>query len=97
MPLFRNIHHNSEFFTDPQKFDSSRFQVRLPKYVPCICKACLLLSDSKHTSINIFLSQAAPKPNTYMPFGNGVHACPGNELAKLEILILIHHLVTKYR
>nr|XP_017234117.1 PREDICTED: abscisic acid 8'-hydroxylase 4-like isoform X2 [Daucus carota subsp. sativus] len=66
MPLFRNIHHNSEFFTDPQKFDSSRFQV-------------------------------APKPNTYMPFGNGVHACPGNELAKLEILILIHHLVTKYR
>ncbi|KAL1829543.1 hypothetical protein ACET3Z_007955 [Daucus carota] len=66
MPLFRNIHHNSEFFTDPQKFDSSRFQ-------------------------------AAPKPNTYMPFGNGVHACPGNELAKLEILILIHHLVTKYR
>ncbi|KAL8113271.1 hypothetical protein AgCh_020546 [Apium graveolens] len=66
MPLFRNIHHNSEFFSDPQKFDSSRFKV-------------------------------APKPNTYMPFGNGVHACPGNELAKLEILILIHHVVTKYR
>ncbi|KAK1375538.1 Abscisic acid 8'-hydroxylase 4 [Heracleum sosnowskyi] len=66
MPLFRNIHHNSEFFSDPQKFDSSRYKV-------------------------------APKPNTYMPFGNGVHACPGNELAKLEILILIHHLVTKYR
>jgi len=26
-----------------------------------------------------------------------VHACPGNELAKLEMLILIHHLVTGYR
>ncbi|KAK0604952.1 hypothetical protein LWI29_021244 [Acer saccharum] len=37
------------------------------------------------------------KPNTFMPFGNGVHACPGNEVAKLEILILIHHLVNKYR
>lgn len=32
-----------------------------------------------------------------MPFGTGVHACPGNELAKLEMLILIHHLVTKFR
>ncbi|XP_057965132.1 abscisic acid 8'-hydroxylase 4 [Malania oleifera] len=66
MPLFRNIHHNPEFFTDPQKFDPSRFEV-------------------------------APKPNTFMPFGNGVHACPGNELAKLEMLVFVHHLVTKFR
>ncbi|KAG6608475.1 Abscisic acid 8'-hydroxylase, partial [Cucurbita argyrosperma subsp. sororia] len=66
MPLFRNIHHSPEYFTDPHKFDPSRFEV-------------------------------APKPNTFMPFGSGVHTCPGNELAKLEILILIHHLVTKFR
>ncbi|CAH1434591.1 unnamed protein product [Lactuca virosa] len=66
MPLFRNIHHNPEFFPNPQQFDPSRFEV-------------------------------APKPNTFMPFGSGVHACPGNELAKLEMLIMIHHLVTKYR
>ncbi|XP_051147073.1 abscisic acid 8'-hydroxylase 4-like [Andrographis paniculata] len=66
MPLFRNIHHNPEFFNDPQKFDPHRFDV-------------------------------PPKPNTYMPFGNGAHSCPGNELAKLEMLILIHHLVNKYR
>ncbi|PON65084.1 Cytochrome P450 [Parasponia andersonii] len=65
MPLFRNIHHNPEFFTDPQKFDPSRFEV-------------------------------APKPNTFMPFGSGIHACPGNELAKLEILIMVHHLVTNF-
>ncbi|KAK1389397.1 Abscisic acid 8'-hydroxylase 4 [Heracleum sosnowskyi] len=38
-----------------------------------------------------------PKPNTFMPFGSGVHACPGNELAKLEMLVMIHHLVTKFR
>ncbi|KAI8532814.1 hypothetical protein RHMOL_Rhmol11G0243600 [Rhododendron molle] len=66
MPLFRNIHHNPEFFPDPKHFDPSRFEV-------------------------------APKPNTFVPFGNGVHACPGNELAKLELLILVHHLVTKFR
>ncbi|TQD98450.1 hypothetical protein C1H46_015905 [Malus baccata] len=66
MPLFRNIHHNPEFFADPQKFDLSRFEV-------------------------------APKPNTFMPFGSGVHACPGNELAKLEMLVMMHHLVTKLK
>lgn len=43
------------------------------------------------------ICQAAAKPNTFMPFGSGVHACPGNELAKLEILVLLHHLTTKYR
>ncbi|KAL7206531.1 hypothetical protein ACSBR2_019277 [Camellia fascicularis] len=66
MPLFRNIHHNPEFFPDPKHFDPSRFEV-------------------------------APKSNTFIPFGNGVHACPGNELAKLEMLIVVHHLVTKFR
>uniref|UniRef100_A0A804UDQ5 Abscisic acid 8'-hydroxylase 3 n=1 Tax=Zea mays TaxID=4577 RepID=A0A804UDQ5_MAIZE len=41
--------------------------------------------------------QVAPRPSTFLPFGHGVHACPGNELAKLEMLVLIHHLVTGYR
>ncbi|XVF52159.1 hypothetical protein PTKIN_Ptkin04bG0242400 [Pterospermum kingtungense] len=41
--------------------------------------------------------EVAPKPNTFMPFGNGTHSCPGNELAKLEIMVLLHHLTTKYR
>ncbi|XP_062222283.1 abscisic acid 8'-hydroxylase 1 [Phragmites australis] len=41
--------------------------------------------------------EVAPKPNTFMPFGNGSHSCPGNELAKLEMLVLFHHLATKYR
>ncbi|KAJ1253487.1 hypothetical protein BS78_04G246400 [Paspalum vaginatum] len=41
--------------------------------------------------------EVAPKPNTFMPFGNGTHSCPGNELAKLETLVLFHHLATKYR
>ncbi|KAK4481510.1 hypothetical protein RD792_012411 [Penstemon davidsonii] len=38
-----------------------------------------------------------PKPNTYMPFGSGVHSCPGNELAKLEMLIFVHHLASHFR
>ncbi|XP_047339427.1 abscisic acid 8'-hydroxylase CYP707A2-like [Impatiens glandulifera] len=41
--------------------------------------------------------EVAPKPNTFLPFGNGIHSCPGNELAKIEILVLLHHLTIKYR
>ncbi|KAJ4977904.1 hypothetical protein NE237_008684 [Protea cynaroides] len=41
--------------------------------------------------------EVSPRPNTYMPFGNGVHSCPGSEFAKLEILVLLHHLTTVYR
>ncbi|XP_042015275.1 abscisic acid 8'-hydroxylase 4-like [Salvia splendens] len=66
MPLFRNIHHNPEFFADPQKFDPTRFE------------------DS-------------PKPNTFFSFGGGVHSCPGNELAKLQMLVLVHHLASQFR
>nr|AJO53630.1 ABA 8'-hydroxylase 3 [Pyrus pyrifolia] len=41
--------------------------------------------------------EVPPRPNTFMPFGNGVHSCPGSGLAKLEMLILLHHLTTAYR
>ncbi|KAJ8430004.1 hypothetical protein Cgig2_008443 [Carnegiea gigantea] len=41
--------------------------------------------------------QVATKPHTFMPFGYGAHACPGNEVAKLLMLIFLHHLVTQFR
>ena len=70
------------------------------------CSTCLWLRLSIFSSFFIFIflvlvfmvvMQVAPKPNTFMPFGSGVHSCPGNELAKLEMLVMIHHLVTKFR
>ncbi|KAK9126981.1 hypothetical protein Scep_015827 [Stephania cephalantha] len=41
--------------------------------------------------------EVPPRPNTFMPFGNGVHSCPGSELAKLEMLLLLYHLTNTYR
>ncbi|KAL3699038.1 hypothetical protein R1sor_017060 [Riccia sorocarpa] len=37
-----------------------------------------------------------PVPFTYLPFGGGPHICLGNELAKMEMLIFMQHLVKRY-
>lgn len=36
------------------------------------------------------------QPYAYLPFGGGTRQCAGYQLAKLNILILIHYVVTKY-
>ncbi|WZZ20104.1 hypothetical protein YC2023_121491 [Brassica napus] len=38
-----------------------------------------------------------PKAGAFLPFGAGSHLCPGNDLAKLEISIFLHHFLLKYR
>ncbi|CAN0846499.1 Abscisic acid 8'-hydroxylase 4 [Linum grandiflorum] len=45
----------------------------------------------------ILTDRVPPEANTFMPFGSGSHSCPGTQLAKLEILIFLHHLLTKFR
>ncbi|KAJ4843691.1 hypothetical protein Tsubulata_025407 [Turnera subulata] len=34
---------------------------------------------------------------TYLPFGAGPRMCPGNEFARIESLLVIHHFITKYK
>ena len=34
---------------------------------------------------------------TFMAFGGGIRLCVGADFAKLQLAILIHHMVTKYR
>lgn len=102
MPLFRNIHHNPEFFADPGNFDPFRFEVRNATPVKVYTHVHDLCRSGNRSvrmcvKISLFIVQNPPKPNTYMPFGNGIHACPGNEFAKLEMLVLLHHMLTKYR
>ncbi|KAJ4958222.1 hypothetical protein NE237_025333 [Protea cynaroides] len=38
-----------------------------------------------------------PKPGTFLPFGAGSRLCPGNDLAKLEITIFLHHFLLNYQ
>ncbi|KAF5732814.1 Ent-kaurenoic acid oxidase 1 [Tripterygium wilfordii] len=38
-----------------------------------------------------------PKAGTFLPFGAGSRLCPGNDLAKLEVSVFLHHFLLNYR
>lgn len=38
-----------------------------------------------------------PAQYTYVPFGGGSYRCPGNGYARLQILVFMHNLVTKFK
>ncbi|XP_074337861.1 beta-amyrin 6-beta-monooxygenase-like [Apium graveolens] len=38
-----------------------------------------------------------PAPYTFVPFGGGSKMCPGKEYARLEVLVFLHNIVTKFK
>ncbi|PSS06142.1 Cytochrome P450 716B1 like [Actinidia chinensis var. chinensis] len=43
-----------------------------------------------------FENQATIPPYCFVPFGGGARICPGSEFARIETLVTIHHLVTRF-
>ncbi|CAJ1971381.1 unnamed protein product [Sphenostylis stenocarpa] len=43
-----------------------------------------------------FENQASVPPYCFVPFGGGTRICPGYEFARLETLVAIHYLVTRF-
>ncbi|XWS19432.1 hypothetical protein CRYUN_Cryun31cG0015400 [Craigia yunnanensis] len=44
-----------------------------------------------------FEKQASAPPYCFVAFGGGARICPGNEFARIETLVTIHYLVTRFK
>nr|UHB15525.1 cytochrome P450 [Paris polyphylla] len=44
-----------------------------------------------------FESQSSVPPYCFVAFGGGPRICPGNDFARIEVLVTMHHLVTQFR
>ncbi|GJN09633.1 hypothetical protein PR202_ga27656 [Eleusine coracana subsp. coracana] len=44
-----------------------------------------------------FENPSAIPPYCFIPFGGGPHICPGNEFARVETLVTMHYIVTRFR
>ncbi|KAK0597603.1 hypothetical protein LWI29_026813 [Acer saccharum] len=67
-----------------------------------LCLVDVFKDVKKHTTLPVSLvgqsnSGATTSPgNVFTPFGGGPRLCPGNELARVELSVFLHHLITRF-
>ncbi|KAI4368569.1 hypothetical protein MLD38_017113 [Melastoma candidum] len=74
----------------------------IPKGWKIACSASLVHKDpvlfsSPESFDESRFDNSGPAPYTYLPFGGGPRMCLGKELACLEILVFLHHLVVNFK
>ena len=47
--------------------------------------------------LTMMCNKTAPKIDTYLGFGIGPKSCPGQEMARIQTILLNNHLITKCR
>jgi cytochrome P450 len=105
----REAHHDPTYFHKPRQFDPSRhkkvrnqFQEKCELVYTMVFKP-LYASVEVDYFFNLLdsllfrqeITNPADKP-PFFGFGGGPRYCPGAELARLEMSIFLHHLVTKF-
>nr|ALI58396.1 ent-kaurenoic acid oxidase 2 [Scoparia dulcis] len=73
---------------------------KIPKGWKVICWIRYLHENPEHFEDPMCFNPSRwdepPKPGTYLVFGGGPRVCAGNMLARLQVSVLLHHLVTGY-
>lgn len=56
-----------------------------------------IFKDPKKFDPSRFENSSDIPPYSYVPFGAGPRVCPGSEFARVQVLLIIHHVVTNYQ
>jgi len=92
------IHHDSDLYNDPLKFNPKRFDVVsfLSTYFGFLSLDCFLPRPCVKKLLFVSYLQEHQKPYSFIPFGSGPRTCLGINMAKVTMLVFLHRLAGGY-
>lgn len=97
---YRTVNLDPQSYPDPKKFKPSRWDVSRTLI------SSLFEYSVIHDQVSLYrktllmlqvIQDFVPKAGRFLPFGGGSRLCPGNDLAKLEISVFLHHFLLNYQ